>query len=100
MTIYRWIGGVKVGFVLTPSEMAAAFYEMQHDFDVEDVLMTIEEEKWLFEEGGFGCTKEDVMKEVDEISRIYRDRMDTCIEYRSVAIGAIEEAVKKVNDSK
>lgn len=76
MTIKRTINGCKIEITLTETELHDAYYEQEHNFDVQDVENRFEtmRENDEFEE--YGMTEEEATAFIDEIAYKKRRNID------------------------
>jgi hypothetical protein len=93
MQITRTINGIEYTFDLTPSEMAAAYFAQQYEFDKEDVETLLDSFDDGYWQENYGMSRAEIDPLVEDIASEMRrmiDKYDVDWDYaRDEAVGEI-----------
>jgi hypothetical protein len=96
MKIQRSINGMKFNIQLLPDELVEAFYEQQHNFDIEDVVEMGEEfdNEELIEM--YGCDYQTILNNKEEIANKMRKLINNFgINWSEARDDAVREVINK-----
>ena len=94
MIIHRTIDGFDHAIELSLQEMTNAYYEQQHNFDLEDVLeeLYLSEDDEFFEDV-YECTVQELEQRADDVAYLMRKYID---KYEMGWYDAREDAISEV----
>ena len=96
MKIQRSINGMKFNIQLLPDELVEAFYEQQHNFDIEDVVEMGEEfdNEELIEM--YGCDYQMILNNKEEIANRMRKYINNFgLNWSEARDDAVREVINK-----
>lgn len=97
MKIERIINGHRVEIELTPQEMYDAYFEQEHNFDMEDVRSMLDEDHWYYtDEAGDPAWPEMTDEQISDAASLAREWMDGNDHMAECRWDCISDAMKEV----